>query len=409
MKIFISGIPEPLNYGSAMMAINLIAQLTRSMPRAKFFVDSSSDAALQRLQRSLPGTKIFRSDAEEKLFRAASSRVMKGLSYVARMHSYCDEVTSCYDAVLFIGGDDLSEGYSKFNPLITLTKIRLLAARIPVMLVGQTIGPFTSVRKLASPRLLRKSWTYARDPVTYDYMTRILGLDNVTCSSDLAFIDLPRQNGGGYHELKDRLGLPDTEYVTVVPSGYVRMYSSDANAYAVTWVRTIQTLLATPELADRSIVLLPHVLKAGVDDRDMIRRVVGMLPPSTKDRICSIDKEMLPHEARIVLGKGDFTVTGRMHAAVSTFQMGRPAISLSYSPKYKGVISQGLSLPELVVECTNKAEWQSGAIADRVQSAVQYVIMHREELEPRIVDAVAKAKKDVESMIADICRRLSSV
>lgn len=43
-----------------------------------------------------------------------------------------------------------------------------------------------------------------------------------------------------------------------------------------------------------------------------------------------------------------------MHAAVSTFQMGKPAICLSYSPKYKGVISDGLNLSELVIEAKEK-------------------------------------------------------
>ncbi len=82
----------------------------------------------------------------------------------------------------------------------------------------------------------------------------------------------------------------------------------------------------------------------------------------------------MPHEARIILGNGLFTITGRMHGAVSTFQMGKPAISLSYSVKYRGVIGEELKLPNLIIESSDARLWENGDIVTKVVDRVDYVV-----------------------------------
>ena len=49
--------------------------------------------------------------------------------------------------------------------------------------------------------------------------------------------------------------------------------------------------------------------------------------------------------------------------------MGKPAISLSYSIKYKGVISDGLNLPELVIE-KNDSLWEKYELSTLVMSSM---------------------------------------
>jgi len=115
---------------------------------------------------------------------------------------------------------------------------------------------------------------------------------------------------------------------------------------------------------------------------------------------------LLPVEARHILGNGLFTITGRMHAAVSTFQMGKPAISLSYSVKYKGVIGEGLGMNDLVIEAKGDDLWKSGKIADLVLEKVDYVFSNYDSLVSRIKPAVEENKKLAMAQIEDIARRL---
>ena len=83
---------------------------------------------------------------------------------------------------------------------------------------------------------------------------------------------------------------------------------------------------------------------------------------------------MKPLKARFILGNGIFTITGRMHGAISTLQMRKPAISISYSVKYKGVIGEGLGLHDLIVEGSKQELWENKKVATDVCNRIEYVI-----------------------------------
>ena len=117
---------------------------------------------------------------------------------------------------------------------------------------------------------------------------------------------------------------------------------------------------------------------------------------------------MLPSEAREILGNGLFTITGRMHAAVSTFFMRKPAISLSYSVKYSGVIGTGLDLNELVIECANEELWNKKEISIQVSNKTEYILDNYDELINKInrnVNEVTKiTNEQLDNLIKDIKR-----
>src|SRR5690606_35588694 len=82
---------------------------------------------------------------------------------------------------------------------------------VPVVMVGHTIGPFRSWREPVARALLRHVSIIARDPITYQYLTQRLGLQNVELGADLAFAKLPREDDDF------ELSLPDA-YFCIVPS-----------------------------------------------------------------------------------------------------------------------------------------------------------------------------------------------
>ena len=114
-----------------------------------------------------------------------------------------------------------------------------------------------------------------------------------------------------------------------------------------------------------------------------------------------IREQILPVEARIILGHAYFTITCRMHSAVSSFQMGKPAICLSYSSKYKGVIADGLKMNNLVIEAKNEELWKN-EIVELVNNKIEYVEENYDDLKMKIRENVNNCKNIVEETLNEI-------
>ena len=278
-----------------------------------------------------------------------------------------------------------------------------------VFLSGQTIGPFHSWRIPLAKKCLRGCQIYTRDPVSGGYLRNELKLKNVKISSDLAWLDLPKQNN---RELLDRTlagyELERNEYITIVPSGLVRQYTGNRKIYIESLTKVLTLLKEKEQLKHKKIVLLSHVLKPeGADDRKTINSIMENI--NANENIIPITDELLPVQARAILGNGLFTITGRMHAAVSTFQMLKPAIALSYSVKYRGVIGEGLGMKDLVIEAKGDELWESGNIVDMVMDRVDYVLNNYDSLVERIKPAVEESKRMAMAQIEDIAKKLKEV
>ena len=169
----------------------------------------------------------------------------------------------------------------------------------------------------------------------------------------------------------------------------------------------IEKISSLENLKGKKIVLLPHVLlPQHVDDRIVITEIMENISEKYRNKIVAIYDDMLPSEAREILGNGLFTITGRMHAAVSTLFMRKPAISLSYSIKYSGVIGDGLDLNNLVIECKDSRLWQEGKVSQIVKEKVEYVLNNYDDLvdkiDSNVREATNKTKEELENLILDI-------
>ena len=116
-----------------------------------------------------------------------------------------------------------------------------------------------------------------------------------------------------------------------------------------------------------------------------------------------IEEPILPIEARLILGNGYFTITCRMHAAVSTFKMGKPAICLSYSTKYNGVIARGLDMNELVIEAKNEQLWKTN-LDKIIKEKIDYVENNYNDLKNKIKKEVSKCEKLTNKMLDEIVK-----
>ncbi|GMB01656.1 polysaccharide pyruvyl transferase family protein [Pelosinus sp. IPA-1] len=408
MKIRVSHISNTYNNGSFMMAINLIHHLVAKIPsNTVFYTDAPNDSNMMRLTSSLPNVDVVGRECDEKLFANPNNglkpiRIMK--LYMNKLYQIVMDKANLH---VVLGGDDLSEYYGTSYLVYGLLSIYLYSLKMPVYLVGQTVGPFTGWRKYIACFVLKRCNIYTREKLNFNYLRDELGLSNIQESRDLAFLELPGQNDITLKQsLLSRYGLQEEKYITIVPSGLYAHYCRNQEAYVQNFVNVIRKLKAGGVHSSYKIVLLPHVINTESDDRFIISKIMELL--DKKEDIVTIFDELMPNELRMILGNGYFTITGRMHAAVSTFQMGRPAISLAYSVKYKGVISSGLDMDDLVLDCSDSSRWASNLVAEDIMSCIDLIDKDYLVMRSKIVSKVSESKDLAEKQIVAISERLIS-
>ena len=82
-----------------------------------------------------------------------------------------------------------------------------------------------------------------------------------------------------------------------------------------------------------------------------------------------------------------------MHAAVSSLNMGKIPICLSYSVKYKGVIGDPYDLNDYIIQCRGNEAWVGHTVSDRVLDIEKKVLDNYETLIVRIKERNEYNKK----------------
>ena len=246
-------------------------------------------------------------------------------------------------------------------------------------------------------------------------MQKEFGLSkNVYQSADLAFMDLPLQSQKNIEtEILNRYGLEKKKYITLVISGMQgKYYTPDKNAYFNSYKSLIINILNDKNYQNKKLVLLAHTFPPHANEAALINDFMNDLKndknlnPVLLNRITTVTDKILPTRARFILGNGYMTITGRMHAAISSFQMGTPAIALSYSAKYQGVIGLNLNRTDLIIESNKPELWQNSNIVKLITGKMAYINANYERLSNEIKSKVAVQKKSVEETFNTIATKL---
>lgn len=398
------------NNGSFMMLINLIWYYVKQTPshtRITFWIELDGKENYDRLIRSLPrellpGRQFEIKQLPLKITSIDTSHFFrKAIRLIAKYYIHPGSFRKLgIDSVIILGGDDLSEYYKSWMILSDLYRIHRYSRKFNTILAGQTIGPFKGLREKVAAKFLSNTVIYCRDELTSSYLINRLNLpgQQIIPSADLCFPELPGQSGAT--GILETYGLIPGKYITLVPGGFYSLYTNNREGYIQSWVFLTKRLLEVTEFINKSIVLLPHVTRPE-DDRkiifDIYKAVTSHNSPS--ERICMISEELMPSQLRYILGSGHLTISSRMHAALSTFQMRRPAVALGFSVKYQGVIGLSLQCPQLVVDCsgnllTNPEKFSLEVLnkTSYIEENYQHIINH---LDTRIPQLQAMAEDQI--------------
>jgi len=401
-KIAILHASNSLNYGTMMMVSNFIYYLGASYEeKIEFYIDNDEEAGLDRIKKSTKYNNIFRLSSVGVFNRPtkdSDNYLIKVAKYLWHVYSYGRNFKKAgITNVIVLGGDDFSEYYPFVGVFIEFLKLKSIKNQnIDVFLVGQTIGPFSRWRKVLAQYFLKDIPIYTRDSQNYNYLFDELGLKLLNQSKDIAFLDLPLQKSGSTAKIQ----IPKNKYIVIVVSGIWYSYTNDKSAYLKTWTTIIS------ELSKKyKIVLLAHVLTERSSDKKLIDEIFGNLTEDTLQSTIRYTDTLMPFEARELLGNSYFSITGRMHAAVSTYQTLKPSISLSYSIKYSGVIGE-LNRSDLIIESKGDSKWQDGYIALETLKKVEYLETNYSRISNEIRKMIPGVQEKVMSMIKDIARKI---
>ena len=393
---------HPKNYGNMMMVDSFISYLKDIMIEKhqinpEFYVDVMDEEELELAKRSLPeDTIIYRENLFNRKRRGAIGKIQK---LICIPYEIIYNIRN-YDACILLGGDCISQYYSKQVFVSNMIKFHFISKKKKTFAPGQTMGPFSGYAIALVKWALKKVKIYVRDHDCYEYMKYTFGFSDIYESRDLASLDIPYQHD--YNIIKDTLRkyVGNRKYVTVVPSGANLQYTTDTNHYIEEYARIIIGILNN---SINDILLLAHVIHTNTsNDKPIIEKIVSKIPDEYKKRIHTITTLIMPYEARILLGHGEYTITGRMHAAVSSINMGVIPICLSYSVKYKGVIGDVYGLNNYIVECRGNKMWESNQVSDRVLEIQRHLVNHKKDLLKLIYSKNFEVKKMAMWQIEDI-------
>jgi colanic acid/amylovoran biosynthesis protein len=144
---------------------------------------------------------------------------------------------------------------------------------------------------------------------------------------------------------------------------------------------------------EMQLLILPHVLAPdGADDRLAGRDLLinlkrrGVSPEKMVFPTC----ELLPSQARNLIGNGAFIITGRMHGSISAFCAKTPPLVLSYSRKYWGIIHEYLEMDDLIIDVRYNT-WDE--ILRASIDKVEYIEENRQDLLERMEDKVSEMQE----------------
>jgi colanic acid/amylovoran biosynthesis protein len=380
-KILIKQIDDAYNYGNAMMGMIFVDFFYKKYgDEIEIYTDINRDEYIEYYKTSI-GVSI----KKESFSFLKKTRIpfINIIISVTNAIKYSKEINK-YDFIYFLGGDYFTQYYGWQNMFIKMLFI-LKTKKNKVYLLGQTFGKFSPFFKFIAARLLQDVIIYTRDFNSYEYVKKILKIKNVNLSRDIAFLPLPNETSFEYKKLLDDFNLEEDNYVVIVLTGLNNKYTKSKENFINNWLSVIDYLCKRDDLPN--VVLLAHVVtNKPSSDLHIINEISekALKFPHINKKLKIINNLLTPLEARIILGKGLFTLTCRMHAAISTFEMGKPAVAISYSIKYYGVIAEGLELPNLIIEASNDKFWSDEKLLFEIKERIEYILKNYNELSKKI-------------------------
>jgi len=200
-------------------------------------------------------------------------------------------------------------------------------------LFPQSFGPFYSKSRILLLKLMlgRATQIYVRGNESQETLYKVIKKESVICP-DIAFLfDIPTEfyqkkyikNSGGPSQ---KIGIIPNVNLAKVRKEYIQL---------------LINFLKKISYYDYKIFLIPHEIKKNkFDDLAVCQQIYQGLVDKEREKVVVIDdKNYTANDYKAIIGKMDFVVASRFHSAVAALSQTIPVITLSWSFKYKELMS----------------------------------------------------------------------
>ncbi|MDR3762505.1 MAG: polysaccharide pyruvyl transferase family protein [Acidobacteriota bacterium] len=301
-------------------------------------------------------------------------------------------------AAALSGGDSFSDLYGMRRFLyIALPMLLMLALRVRLVLLPQTIGPFRGrvARWLARAIVRRAERICGRDPQSAAWAQQQLDAPpegQVKFCPDVAFV-LETRRPKSCEELLEELAESPRPVVGLNVSGL--LCRGNNFGLAVDYPRVMREVAEYfVRREDALLVLVPHVRAAGEDDLAAACELASVLGWRWRGQVRVLNQPLDESEVKYAIGRMDFFVGSRMHACIAALSQAVPAVGLAYSGKFAGVFSAaGAGELALDLRCSTMGQ---------VLAGVQRAYAARVDWHKRLAKNIPQLREEVFALFADL-------
>jgi polysaccharide pyruvyl transferase WcaK-like protein len=345
VNLVIAGAPaDTFNLGVSALLFSAIDGLSKRLPGARFSVLCHASDHLPSVD--VPGVRVdcVGVSLNRRIHRPDSwwrVNLALRLGLRNRVADVFRDATCVLDVS---GGDSFSDLYGDWRlASINAPKLAAISAKVPLVLLPQTFGPFAKPknRATAAELICNARLSCARDQRSYALLAALRSEGeksgfksggSIRAGVDLAFL-LPRRDAAEATH-RDLIGINVSGLLWNDPANALKQYGITAD-YRRAVIEIVSSLARQGE-----VVLVPHVnAHPGHFESDpgACLDVLKAIPAEVRASVRTIEPPKDPCEAKGLISRCSWFMGTRMHATIAGLSSGVPTCAISYSDKTLGV------------------------------------------------------------------------
>ncbi|SLN67413.1 colanic acid biosynthesis protein [Falsiruegeria litorea R37] len=355
MITLLNAAPDTGNQGVSALCHSIVAGLTRR--GASKLTVADHGRGLRHADWGYAQVDLVGLTHHRRFWRGDNLRTAHALVRHGSHLSAAARVIAGSQAVLDIsGGDSFTDLYgAKRFQAMSLSKRMVLDAGVPLILLPQKLGPFSTpaTQAIARDILERATAVWVRDEQSYVFLQSALGSAFDPARHRLGVdvaVALPEMAPATLKPEIARLLTHERSYplAGLNVSGLLFNQGDQAqqdfglNAPHSTQITAVARALLKADQNLR-LVLVPHVHRPDGDaesDLAAAQALQARLGEMGKGRVEVLDDPLNAMELKWVLARLDWFAGARMHATIGAFSSGTPTLGLGYTDKAKGVFAE---------------------------------------------------------------------
>ena len=279
------------------------------------------------------------------------------------------------DIIVVCGGGFL--GGKKYDSLIHVFQIYINTLfKKPVIIMGTSIEPMKNgiIKKYTNKVLKKVDYIYAREKITYEYLSSFLDKSKYTLIPDLAFMIEDKQAS-----IKEKkFGITVRKW---------NFPNSDNKKEAMEkYIKSVADMI--DYIYDKykvKFVFVPQVIVKNGNDADIAKIIKQRL--NKKEALQIVEEDLSPVEIKTLISSLEIFVGTRMHSNIFATSMNVPTVAIAYEKKTNGIMEM-LNLNDYVI---NIEDITSEILINKVELAIK----NKEEIKENLKIKIQEIRKKI--------------